>query len=132
LIYIIDTNIISYMIRNNDKKLVDQLEWLSIKARMGVSSITVAELFYGVQKKQSRKLEIEVHKVLLPLEKFSFDENAAVQYGKIRASLEAKGEIIGSNDLLIAAHALSLDAILVTNNEREFRRVEGLRVENWV
>jgi tRNA(fMet)-specific endonuclease VapC len=132
LIYIIDTNIISYMIRNNDQKLVDQLEWLSIKATMAVSSITVAELFYGVQKKQSKKLEIAVHNILLPLEKFSFDESAAVQYGKIRASLEVKGEIIGSNDLLIAAHAISLDATLVTNNEREFRRVEGLRVENWV
>jgi len=127
----LDTNIISYVIRNRDFSLIDKFERMSVNAIMSVSSITVAELFYGVKKKQSKKLEIAVREFLLPLEKLCFDENAALHYGEIRASLELSGKIIGAHDMLIAAHAKSVDATLVTNNTREFERVENLQIENW-
>ncbi len=127
----LDTNIVSYVIKNRDFSLVDKFEQMSIHATIAISSITVAELFYGVRKKQNKKLEVTVREFLLPLEKLCFDTNAALHYGEIRAHLESTGNVIGAYDLLIAAHAKSIDAILVTNNVREFRRVQGLVVENW-
>lgn len=130
--YILDTNVISYIIKNRDYSLIDRFESISKEHTIGVSSITVAELYYGVRKKGSQKLEALVNEFLLPLERYSFDENAAFEYGNIRTDLESKGEIIGSNDLFIAAHAKSLDAVLVTNNTREFQRVENLVIEDWV
>lgn len=132
MIYILDTNIISYIIKNKEFSLIDKFETISKEHRIGVSSITVAELYYGVRKKDSQKLEALVSEFLLPLERYSFDENAAFEYGKIRVNLESKGNIIGPNDLLIAAHTKSLDAVLVTNNVKEFNRVENLVVENWI
>jgi len=132
LIYILDTNIISYIIKNKEFSLIDKFEIISKEHKIGVSSITVAELYYGVRKKDSQKLEALVSEFLLPLERYSFDENAAFEYGKIRVNLESKGNIIGPNDLLIAAHTKSLDAVLVTNNVKEFNRVENLVVKNWI
>ncbi len=123
MIYMLDTNIISYIIKNRDFELIDKFERVSIDSTIAVSSITAAELFYGVQKKQSKKLEVAVREFLYPLEKLAFDENAAYSYGEIRASLESYGQVIGAHDMLIAAHAKSVDAILVTNNTREFERV---------
>ena len=82
-------------------------------------------------KKNSKKLEIAVNEFLLPLQRLSFDEQASYQYSLIRTNLELKGQIIGSNDLFISAHAKSLDAVLVTNNTREFQRVENLKIEDW-
>ena len=131
MIYMLDTNIISYVIKNRDYTLVDKFEKMAVDSVLSVSSITVAELFYGVKKKQSQRLEVAVREFLLPLEKLSFDDNAALHYGEIRAGLESKGKIIGANDLFIAAHAKSLNATLVTNNTKEFKRVEGLEIENW-
>jgi len=128
----LDTNIISYIIKNRDYTLIDKFESISTDSVIAVSSVTVAELFYGVKKKKSKKLEIAVREFLLPLEKLSFDENAALHYGEIRASLELLGKIIGANDMLIAAHAKSIGAVLVTNNTKEFERVEGLQIEDWV
>ncbi|HFU75031.1 MAG TPA: type II toxin-antitoxin system VapC family toxin [Arcobacter sp.] len=131
MIYILDTNIVSFIIKNRDFSLIDTFEKISEKNRIGISTITVAELFYGVEKKGSPKLEVAVREFLSPLEKYSFDENAAFIYGKIRSELEASGKIIGSHDMLIAAHALSMDATLVTNNTREFTRVKNLSIEDW-
>ncbi len=128
----LDTNIISYLIKKMDFSLVDKFEEVSKNSIITVSSITVAELFYGVKKKNSKRLEVAVRELLLPLEKLSFDENAALHYGDIRASLEIDGNIIGAHDMLISAHARSVDATLVTNNTREFKRVENLKIENWV
>jgi tRNA(fMet)-specific endonuclease VapC len=105
---------------------------MSKEHTIGVSSITVAELYHGVKKKKSMKLEVSVREFLSPLTKFSFDENAAYFYGEVKTQLESTGNIIGSNDMFIAAHAKSLDAVLVTNNTREFLRVDGLKVEDWV
>lgn len=127
----LDTNIISYIIKNRDFALVDKFENLSGEHTLAVSSITVAELYYGVKKRGSRRLEVAVNEFLLPLERVSFDENAALHYGEIRTILEAKGTIIGAHDLFIAAHAKSINATLVTNNTREFQRVSDLRVEDW-
>lgn len=131
MIYMLDTNIISYIIKNRDFALVDKFENLSGEHTLAVSSITVAELYYGVKKRGSRRLEVGVNEFLLPLERVSFDENAALHYGEIRTILEAKGTIIGAHDLFIAAHAKSINATLVTNNTREFQRVSDLRVEDW-
>ena len=100
---------------------------------IGISSITVAELEYGVSKnRRTAKNRAALAQFLSPLEVASFDRDAAAVYGRLRATLEQKGRPIGSMDLLIAAQALSLNVRLVTNNAREFRRVPGLRVENWV
>jgi tRNA(fMet)-specific endonuclease VapC len=100
---------------------------------IGISSITVAELEYGVSKsRRTTKNRAALAQFLSPLEVASFDRDAAAVYGRLRATLEQKGRPIGSMDLLIAAHALSLNVRLVTNNAREFRRVPQLRVANWI
>jgi len=100
---------------------------------IGISSITVAELEYGVSKsRRTTKNRAALAQFLSPLEVASFDRDAAAVYGRLRATLEQKGRPIGSMDLLIAAHALSLSVRLVTNNAREFRRVPQLRVANWI
>jgi tRNA(fMet)-specific endonuclease VapC len=127
----LDTNIISYIIKNRDFSLIDKFEEMSKEHIITVSSITVAELFYGVMKKNSKKLEVAVNEFLLPLQRLAFDENASYSYALIRTNLESKGLIIGSNDLFIAAHAKSLDAVLVTNNTRKFERIEDLKIEDW-
>ena len=127
----LDTNIISYLIKNRDFKLIDKFEIVSKEHTIAVSSITVAELFYGVKKKNSQKLEIAVREFLYPLDKLSFNNDAALTYGDIRVELESSGNIIGAHDMFIAAHAKSLDAVLVTNNTREFQRVSNLKIENW-
>ena len=132
MIYIVDTNIISYLLKNRDTKLVDKFENISKEHTVGVSSITIAELYYGVKKKKSQKLEVRVREFLSPLARFSFDENASFVYGEIRTRLESNGNTIGAHDMLIAAHAKSLAAVLVTNNTREFLRVDGLKIEDWV
>ena len=127
----LDTNIISYIIKNRDFALIDKFEEMSKEHIIAVSSITVAELLYGVMKKNSKKLEVAVNEFLLPLQRLAFDENTSYSYALIRTTLESKGLIIGSNDLFIAAHAKSLDAILVTNNTIEFKRIEDLKIEDW-
>ena len=111
--------------------MIDKFEEISKNHTLSVSSITVAELFYGVKKKGSKKLEVAVNEFLSPLEKLSFDANAAFTYGEIRVALEAKGNIIGAHDMFIAAHAKSIEAVLVTNNTREFERVDNLKLEDW-
>lgn len=99
---------------------------------IGLSTITVSELEYGVSKSKNRRLnELRVEEFLSPLEILPYDEIAAGIYGNIRFQLEKCGVPIGPLDLLIAAHALSKNLILVTNNEKEFKRVENLEIENW-
>lgn len=85
-----------------------------------------------MRKRSSQKLEALVSEFLLPLERYPFDENAAFEYGNIRSTLEFQGNTIGPNDLFIAAHTKSLNAVLVTNNLKEFERVENLVMENWI
>jgi len=133
--YMLDTNICIYIINTKSQSVLEKFLTLKKNDRLSISAISVAELFFGLEKSQSHRKEqnkIALIAFLSNLEVLSFDEYAAMEYGKIRLALQKNGTIIGHNDLLISAHALSLDAILVTNNEREFKRVEGLRVENWV
>ena len=104
-----------------------------IKWGVGISSITLSELEYGVQKSaRIKQNKLNLMKFLVPFDILSFDEEAAGEYGIMRANLEKQGRIIGNMDLLIGAHAKSLGTILVTNNDKEFKRIEGLRIENWI
>lgn len=100
---------------------------------IGLSSITASELQYGVTKSNQRKRNRQrLNEFITPLEILSYDEVAAEAYGNIRIQLEKSGQSIGPLDSLIAAHAVSRNLTLVTNNEIEFKRVEDLKVENWV
>jgi tRNA(fMet)-specific endonuclease VapC len=129
--YMLDTNICIYLIKQKPPQVMEEFAMLSF-GDIGVSTITVAELQYGVQKSQRPEQNQQaLGQFLIPLVIADFDQDAAVAYGAIRASLEQHGTPIGSLDTLIAAHALSLDATLVTNNLREFARVPDLKVVNW-
>ena len=127
----LDTNICIYMIKRRPQSVLDRFSAVPVGG-IGISSITLAELEYGAAKSaQPRKNREALEEFVSPLDIATFDRDAAEAYGRIRANLERKGLPIGAMDMHIAAHALSLGANLVTNNEAEFRRVSGLRVENW-
>jgi len=130
--YLLDTNICIYIIK---KKPVDVLKTLKTKLKKNiyVSSITIAELEYGVAKSQfPEKNKIALIEFLSIFNILPFDDIDAVEFGMIKTDLEKKGKIIGPMDLLIAGQAKSKKLILVTNNIKEFERVEGLKIENWV
>ena len=128
----LDTNICIYLIKQQPPTVIERFLSHPVGA-IGVSSLTVAELAFGVNKSQQMaKNRLALEQFLAPLEVAVFDHDAALSYGRVRARLETIGSPIGSMDLLIAAHALSLGVRLVTNNLREFRRVPGLKLENWV
>jgi tRNA(fMet)-specific endonuclease VapC len=130
--YILDTNICIYIIKKKPLHVFEKFNSLPLGS-VGISAITMAELQYGVHKSQlPEKNQKALNSFLLPLEIVPFEDNAAIEYGKIRSSLEKSGVPIGSLDILIGAHAKSLNAILVTNNIREFKRIEGLKIENWI
>ena len=130
--YLLDTNICIYLIKQRPPSLLEKVQSFSV-GEIGMSVITLAELQYGVSKSgQAKKNQEALDQFMIPLALAVFDRKATVAYGRIRAALEKKGQPIGGMDVLIAAHALSLDMPLVTNNEKEFRRVPGLRVENWI
>ena len=131
MIYLLDTNICIYIIKKKPPNVLRKFKTYSI-GDIGISSITVAELRYGVEKsKYGARNRRAVEQFLTPLAIADFDAKAAQTYGQIRASLESKGTPIGPLDTLIAAHALSLGVTLVTNNTKEFSRVPGLKLENW-
>ena len=131
--YLLDTNICIYIIAKRSTELSDKFKAAKLEGKIGISAITYAELQYGVSKSSRRnENQMALAQFLIPLVTYEFDEKAGSLFGEIRASLEKQGKTIGSYDMLIAAHAMSLDATLITNNEGEFRRVEGLKVENWV
>lgn len=129
--YLLDTNICIYLIKQQPRQVLDRfLE--APPGEIGISSVTVAELMYGVEKSaQKERNRTALELFLAPLEIIGFDLPAAQAYGAIRASLERDGTPIGAFDLMIAAHASSLGITMVTNNEREFRRIPDLVVENW-
>ncbi|RCJ33975.1 twitching motility protein PilT [Nostoc punctiforme NIES-2108] len=130
--YLLDTNICIYLIKQKPQKVLDKFQTLSI-SDVGISSITIAELEYGVAKSQQQeKNRIALMQFLLPLEIVEFNQASATIYGSIRSDLENRGLIIGAMDMLIASHALSLGVTLVTNNVREFSRIPTLLLENWV
>jgi len=130
--YLLDTNICIYLIKEKPAQVLDKFRSHSV-GQIGVSSITVSELWYGVANSERRKVnERALKQFMLPLTISEYDDRAAEAYGKIRTALEKEGQPIGAMDLLIAAHAVSMGVTLVTNNEREFSRVPDLIVENWV
>ena len=99
---------------------------------VGISSITVSELYYGAYKSRRTKQNIKrLEEFLYPFGILAYDENASREYGKIRSYLEKNGQIIGPLDMLIAAHAVSRNLTLITNNIKEFKRIKLLEVENW-
>ncbi len=132
MLYMLDTDICSYIIRNRPQHVKKRLEELERNHTIGLSSVVVSELFYGAYKKGSRKLVKLVESFVDYFEIFNYNLKAAVEYGKLRAELEREGITIGAYDLQIAAHAISLNAVLVTNNLKEFKRIKGLKVESWV
>jgi tRNA(fMet)-specific endonuclease VapC len=129
--YLLDTNICIYIRQKRPDEVLRRFR----KLRPGeavLSVITYGELLYGAAKSQRRVAALErLRELVNLLPALSLPETAAEAYGAIRAELEAKGEMIGNNDLWIAAHALASGLTLVTNNEKEFQRVRGLRVQNW-
>jgi len=130
--FMLDTNLCIHLIKHRPQRLLNKFDRTSI-GEVGISSVTLAELEYGVanSSRPERNREALRHFVS-PLEIAGFDRAAAAIYGKIRALLEKRGRMIGSLDMLIAAQALSLDVRLITNNEAEFKRVLGLKVESWL
>lgn len=130
--YLLDTNICIYLIKQKPFRVLERFSTLSL-SDIGISSITVAELEYGVYKSQyQEKNQAALMQFLISLEIVEFDQAAATTYGSIRSDLESRGLIIGAMDMLIAAHALSLKVTLVSNNLREFSRITNLSLENWV
>ena len=128
--YLLDTNILSDLIRHPDGLVARRVEQVGQK-EIFTSIIVAAELRYGCAKKGSAKLLERVQGLLETIPVLSLDMPTDAQYGLIRAELEAAGQPIGMNDLLIASHALALGLTLVTDKTSEFSRVRGLKVENW-
>ena len=129
--YLLDTNIVSDLVRNPQGPIAAHLRKVG-ESRIATSIIVASELRYGAEKKGSTRLTHQLESVLGVLQILPFESPADEFYGRIRVELEAVGKPIGSNDLLIAAHALSLGHTLVTDNTREFSRVRSLKVENWI
>ena len=129
--YMLDTNICIYAIKNKPEGVLEKLRE-NIDLGICISAITLAELEHGVAKSMyPEKNAMALLKVLSLINVRDFDDRAAIEYGRICAHLQKQGTPIGTMDMLIAAHAISEDLILVTNNLREFQRVPGLRLENW-
>lgn len=130
--WMLDTNVCIAIIRQRTDAAIRRLRGKSI-GQVGISSITLAELEFGAANStQAATAKSALAEFLLALEVAPFDEAAAAVYGEVRARLQRQGRPIGPLDTLIAAHALAIDAVLVTNNRREFDRVPGLVVENWL
>lgn len=128
---LLDTDICIYAINRKRPEILSRVRDYRI-GEVGISSITYAELRFGVENSARVEENLDrLERFLLPLEVIPFDAEAGRHYGRIRSELKRLGCPIGSNDLLIAAHALALDTTLVTNNVREFSRIAGLRVEQW-
>jgi tRNA(fMet)-specific endonuclease VapC len=131
--YLLDTNICIYIINQKPKKILRKFERYPVH-EFCTSSITQAELQYGVAKSKNKKTDQgALNEFLLALTILPFHgDNLVVCYGEIRALLESKGKTIGPLDTLIAAHALSLDLTIVSNNIKEFSRIPNLKCENWI
>ena len=129
--YVLDTNICIYIIKKKPKKVLETLKRKKISS-IGISTITLSELEYGIVKSQAPgKNRLALIEFIAPLKIYNYDDMAAKNYGEIRAYLEKIGKTIGPLDMLIAAHVRSLGYILVTNNEKKFINVPNLKVENW-
>lgn len=132
MIFLLDTNTCIYLIKKRPPEVIHRFEEHTV-GDIGISSVTAAELYFGVEKSQRpAQNRAALEQFLLPLVVADFDYTAAISYGRIRSALEKRGTPIGPLDTLIAAHAISLSLTLVTSNVREFSRIPDLKVENWV
>jgi tRNA(fMet)-specific endonuclease VapC len=130
--FMLDTNVCIYIIKRKPADLLERFKQTDI-SEISISSITLSELFYGVSKSSKPEQNfMALTQFVAPLGILPFGGEASQYYGDLRAYLERLGTPIGSLDMLIAAHALSLASTLVTNNEKEFNRVPNLKIENWV
>jgi tRNA(fMet)-specific endonuclease VapC len=129
--YLLDTNIVSDLVRHPHGRIADHISAVG-EDEICTSIIVASELRFGAAKKSSPRLTAQLDAVLGAMEVVALEAPADATYGAIRAALERTGQPIGANDLLIAAHATALDLTLVTDNEREFSRIDNLRIENWL
>ncbi len=129
--YLLDTNILSDLIRQPQGRITERIKKVG-ESNVCTSIVVAAELRFGARRRKSRPLTHNVEAILDTIEVLPLEEPADQAYAALRSSLEIRGVVIGPNDMLIAAHALSLDHTVVTANQREFTRVPGLRVENWL
>ena len=130
-VYMLDTDISSYIMKRSHDNVLKRLQKVAV-GDVAISAITRSELIYGVEvspRKQKDNAALEAF--LKHVEVLDYPGEAGIHYGQIRAALKVRGQMIGANDLLIAAHARALGLVLVTNNTREFSRVDGLELENW-
>lgn len=129
--YLLDTNICIYIMNKRPPEVIHRCRQC-LPGEIGVSAVTLSELRYGVSRSaRPKENDIRLEEFLYPFEVLPYDAEAAGVYGGIRFQLEKTGRPIGALDLLIAAHAISRKLVLITNNEREFRRIRGLKVANW-
>lgn len=129
--YLLDANIVIYIRQQRPEGVLRRFARLR-PGEAAISVIAYGELLYGAMKSAQRDAALErLHQLREAIPALPLPENAAEAYGTIRADLAAQGEMIGNNDLWIAAHALAAELTLVTNNEKEFRRVRGLKIQNW-
>ena len=129
--FLLDTNIVSDLVRHPRGRIADRIERVG-EQQICTSIIVAAELRYGAAKKGSERLTRQLEIVLSAIDVLALEAPTDALYGELRAQLERTGRPIGANDLLIAAHALALGHTVVTDNEREFARIDGLQVENWL
>lgn len=128
----LDTNICIYIIKNRPPQVKERLKEYDI-SEVCISSITVSKLMYGAYKSQFVEKNLKaIEHFLLPLDILDYNYAASISYGKICADLEKRGKVIGNMDMQIAGHASSLDMVLVSNNTKEFERVNGLKLDNWI
>lgn len=129
--YMLGTDISSYIMKRSDDTVLRRLQKVPIDA-VCISAITKSELLFGVEVSPRRQQDhAALDEYLRHVEVLDFPDEAALQYAQIRAALKVRGVMIGANDLVIAAHARSLELTLVTNNTNEFSRVQNLKIENW-
>jgi tRNA(fMet)-specific endonuclease VapC len=129
--HLLDTNICVYVIRKRPESVYRRLSNIGERG-VAISVVTAFELEVGALRSQGRHFSEAVRLLIGELPVLPLEDAARAAYGQLRTALERRGEVIGAYDMLIAAHALTLHATLVTNNEKEFKRVKGLKVENWV
>ena len=129
--YLVDTNIVSYWMRGNES-VIDRIRSCS-PSDLALSTITLAEILYGIEKSPLKKKErrLNIEKISSLLEIYSFDEMAAAEYAVIRARLEKKGTVISERDTQIASIAMANKLTVVTHNVKEFSRIPKLKVEDW-
>jgi len=129
--YYLDTNICVYFLKGLHQSIVENIKKIN-PGNIKIPSIVKAELLYGAQKSQHKTKNLtNINRFLEPFDIIPFDDDCAITYSKIRASMELKGTIIGPNDYIIAATVVAKNGILVTNNTKEFQKVKNLKTENW-